>query len=373
MFGGVSNYWANLLKQLPDKDIVVLAPEYDNSLDFDIKQNFLIYRHKLLSNKKLIWPKWLPFLFQTWRIVRSEKIEQIIVAQVLPGGTIAYLLKKFLNIPYVLSFHGLDIALSQSRPRKRHLLKKILKHADRIIVNSQYTSHELTKVGLGNNTPVEIIYPCPNFSQKSSDQTLKDKIIREETLTDRKIIITVGRLVERKGADKTIEAVKILVSKYPKILYLIIGKGKYKNYLLNMIQMYGLSNNVRIIENITDHELPIYYELADIFVMPARRLDNGDVEGFGIVYLEANLFGLPAIAGRSGGAIEAVIHDYNGLVVNPLNPIEIAEAISQLIDNPEKSAILANQGISRINQTFQWSIQASKLQQFLGGDNEQSV
>ena len=104
-FGGVANYWAKLAKHMPSKDFVVLAPDFDNALDFDMKQGYLIYRKRLLSQKVWIWPKWLPILIETWRLIKMEDIKKIIVTHVLPVGTVALFIKKMLNIPYVVSLH----------------------------------------------------------------------------------------------------------------------------------------------------------------------------------------------------------------------------------------------------------------------------
>lgn len=366
-FGGVANYWANLCKCLPSEDLVVLAPERDNSLDFDIEQNYLIYRKNLLLKNS--WPKWRPFFWSALNLIKKEKIEKIIVAQVLPGGTIALILKKIFRVPYILSFHGLDIALAQKNKRKKFLFNKIVKNSEQIIVNSCYTKELLKKNYTQSDidNKIKVIYPCPNIKVDSlqSNLKIKEQIKTRINLSNKKILLTVGRLVKRKGHDMVLRALEKVVNKEPDFMYLIVGRGAEEDNLKEQIKTLGLTDKVAILNDIMNYELPSIYELADIFIMPSRQLADGDVEGFGIVYLEANLFGKPVIAGRSGGVVEAVKHNYSGLLVDPQNSNEIAQAIISLLENPQKAVQLGNQGCSRVKQEFTWRGQAQKLLQIL--------
>ena len=116
-----------------------------------------------------------------------------------------------------------------------------------------------------------------------------------------------------------------------------------------------------VIEEATDDDLQVYYRKASVFIMPSRELGDGDVEGFGIVYLEANSFGLPVIAGRSGGVVEAVENGVNGLLVDPVNVDEIKQAIISLIENKEKAKELGLRGQQRATEEFSWFDQATKI------------
>ena len=208
MFGGVANYWANLAKNLVCDNLVVLASEYNNSLDFDIKQNYLIYRKNLISKNKWLWPKWLPLLYYTFKLVRQEKIKKIIVAHVLPTGIVALILKKLLNISYVVSVHGLDIALARSIKRKSWIMKKIIQNADTVIANSNYSLELLKTSCKVELNSFEIVYPCPNIVDDKLivDEREINNLKQKYNLQNKKIILTVGRLVKRKGHDKVIGA-----------------------------------------------------------------------------------------------------------------------------------------------------------------------
>jgi len=361
MNGGVANYWSNLCRELPADEIVVLAPEGAGTIDFDIKQEYLIYRKNLLSKKTWIWPKWLPLLVETWRLITLEKIDFLIVTHVLPTGIIAYLLKKFLNLPYGLSIHGLDIAWTQNSKRKKWVTQKVLSEASWIISNSNYTKKLLHKYYPDLNTKEEIVYPCPNINNVEIPAVVKANLIKNNNLIDKKILLTVGRLIERKGQDMVIKSLPQVLKTVPETRYIIVGRGGDKARLEHLIKANHLEGKVIIYEKVANYELPAFYDLADVFIMPCRELKDGDVEGFGIVFLEAGNYKKPVIAGQSGGAIEAVEQNVTGLIVDPQNENEIAQAIIFLLQKPEKRKTLGLAGFNRAQTKFNWEEQAKKI------------
>lgn len=364
-FGGVANYWANLIRLLDKERIIVLAPECDNSLDFDIEQNYLIYRKNLISKKTWLWPKWLPLLIEMYHVVRSEKIQKVIVTHVLPVGTVAYLIKKTLDVPYIISLHGLDLALSKQNKWKHWLVKKILQNADHLIVNSEFTGNLLINFDSRVQKKTIVVYPCQNVNFEICDQGKTKAFLEKNDLVNKKIILTIGRLIERKGQDLVIEAMLKVLEKVPAAIYLIVGQGERLNFLRGKVKLLGLTDQIKFFTDALDSELPLFYETSKLFVMPCRELDNGDVEGFGIVFLEANVYGKAVIAGRSGGAIEAVEHELNGLLVDPKNVDEIAQAVVSLLENEERADRLGDQGRRRVEKKFNWKIQAKKLNEIL--------
>jgi len=365
--GGIATYWANLCQYLPAENLVVLAPETDNSLAFDAQQSYLIYRYRLLGSKH-IWPQWLPFLFYTLKIIRQEKIKQIIVGQILPGGSIALLLKIFFRIPYFISLHGLDIVWANSHFRKRILAKLILQEAEGLISNSRFTQTRAQQLCPKLPVKTVIIYPCPNQTLLSlspqAAEFWKDKL-KLYRFVKKRVLLTIGRLVARKGQDKVIEAMTELHARYPDLVYLIVGQGAYLSALKRIVHQKKLEKVVYFFTEVPDSALGLFYQMADIFIMPARQLADGDVEGFGIVYLEANMFSKPVIAGRSGGVPEAVIDGYTGLLVNPLDVSQIVKAVIQLIDDRQMADLLGQQGARRVNKEFDWQKQARKLKKIL--------
>ena len=361
MVGGVANYWSNLCRELPNDDLVVLAEEYDGSIDFDIHQDYLIYRKNLISKNEWLWPKWLPLFFSTIKLIKQEKIKKIIVAHILPTGTVALIVKKLFHIPYIVSVHGLDISLSQVSEKKRRLTSKIMSGAESIMANSEYTKGLLLKYGLCSEDKVEVVYPCSNITDQKTPQKIKENLIERNKLADKKVILTVGRLIERKGHDKLIQALPLVLEKVPNAFYVSVGDGPQKKYLQEQVDILKLNDKTNFYYDVLDYELPAFYDLSDVFIMPCRELNNGDIEGFGIVFLEAGLYEKPVIGGRSGGAVEAVEQGVNGLLVDPNSINEIAQALISLLTNKDKAQSLGEQGRKRVFEKFNWKEQSKKI------------
>ncbi|OGF33763.1 hypothetical protein A2316_03365 [Candidatus Falkowbacteria bacterium RIFOXYB2_FULL_38_15] len=170
--------------------------------------------------------------------------------------------------------------------------------------------------------------------------------------------------MERKGHNKVIEALPIVLEKIPEARYVIVGDGPERKRLEEKVRDLNLENKVIFAGRVGNSELPAFYQLSDIFVTVSRQI-GGDVEGFGTVYLEANQYGKPVVAGRSGGASEAVIEGFNGLLVDPGSPEDIAGAMIKLLTDNELALKLGKQGKERVEREFLWETDAKKLEELL--------
>jgi phosphatidylinositol alpha-1,6-mannosyltransferase len=180
------------------------------------------------------------------------------------------------------------------------------------------------------------------------------------------MILTVGNLVERKGHDMVISALPEVQKVIPDVTYLVVGDGRYRSNLEQLAVTRGVRDRVVFAGQVPEKELPEIYSLCDVFVMPAReRLDECDVEGFGLVYLEANACGKPVIGGRSGGIPDAIVDGVTGLLVDPHDPIEIANALIQLLRDRELSTKMGHEGRKRVVRDFTWERIARQVQGIL--------
>lgn len=361
--GGVANYLSNICNNLEPENIIVLAPKEDGYSEFDKKQNYKIYRDNLINN--FIWPKWLFLFFKTYRIVKKENIEIMQISHILPVGYTALLFKKFLNLPYIAYVHGMDILYAQKNLWKKYWAKKILKNADKIISNSDYTKNEILKLGI-KKEKIETVFPCPNLAN-GLWQIANGALVKKHGLENKKILLTVGRLVERKGHDMVIKSLPEVLKKIPNLIYFIVGSGKNKDNLLSLVKELNLEGNVIFIEDAKDEELAKFYDICDIFIMMPREI-NGDVEGFGIVYLEASSFEKPVIGSKSGGVAEAIKENVSGILVNPGNKKQITEAIINLLTNKRLADELGRGGRQRVEKEFNWPMQVKKIKQILEYD-----
>ena len=352
--GGVANYYCNIVKYwIEPNDISVLHNNNNNLI------------------KNYFWPKWLPAIWQLWHTIKKQKIEHVLVGHILPLGTVTYFVAKLTKIPYSVFLHGMDFTYALRNQRKKWLAKKILNNAKYIICGNSYTAGLVKKfVGDKQEDKVGVVNPGIFIRKQKAESPLRlseasrkqDLLIQKYNLQNKVVLFSIGRLVKRKGFDKAIEALPEVLKKAPNLVYVIAGIGPDEAYLKK--KSGNLEQNARekiiFLGKISDEEKWAWLNLCDIFIMPARNID-GDFEGFGIVYLEANLCNKPVIAGDSGGVRDAVCDHENGILVDPENTDAIAEGILELALNQRLRQKLGEQGWRRAIEKFNWEKQVKKI------------
>ena len=229
---------------------------------------------------------------------------------------------------------------------KRYWIRKILLHSCQIIANSNFTKNRLVEEYGIPQSLVSVFHPFVNVRAIEEAARGMAAIEKPEGV---KIILSVGRLVKRKGFDMVIAAMNRLKDKPYE--YWIIGEGDDKARLTRLIQEYELQEKVKLLGNVPNPEIYRYFKACDVFIMPSREID-GDVEGFGIVFLEAGVFRKPVIGGRSGGVPEAVVDGVTGLLVEPENVEEIAKALARLLADEMLRKKLGEGGYERVKREF---------------------
>lgn len=371
--GGVAEYYHQLCTRMPKNSIVVVAPYQNGCEEFDNRQPYPIIRSKKLTSivssmqksrtKKLPGLKtlsWMTLSKHIVPIIRAHRVELLHIGQILPLGTVALQIKKQTGVPFLLYAHGMDITVPAKISRKKLLLKRIINSSDIIIANSYFTHDQLIALGAEQHK-IYVIQPCPCIDVIEPLETSRRKILKDWRLEGKKIILSVGRLVERKGFDMVIEAMPKILTAVPSAQYIIAGDGPDKKRLQEKIYSKKLGEHIQLVGKVGDDQLAALYDMSEIFVMPSRMLPNGDVEGFGIVYLEANAYGTPVIGGRSGGIPEAILDKKTGLLVDPNDKNEIAEKILFMLKNPNYANRLGMQGMQRVAENFSWDDQVRKL------------
>jgi phosphatidylinositol alpha-1,6-mannosyltransferase len=349
--GGVAAYWDRVCSSLQSDKLLVLTnnPEAVHETAAVIKKQLLF---------KKIWPKWLKGIIEIYKTYKQHDCEQILVGQILPVGSMALVLHRLFGIKYLVQVYGMDVLQAKNHSRKEKLAKKIIQHAQGVIVNSKTTGKIVEEFGVTKYTVVyPITKPLPEVTQKEIE-ALKQKY----NLQDKKIILSIGRLVKRKGFDKTLGAMKHVWQKYPDAVYIIAGDGEEREALEKMAEPH--KEHVLILGKVSEQERNTLLATCDIFIMPSRKT-HSDVEGFGMVYVEAHQYKKPVIAGNTGGAVEAVLDRKTGLIVDPEDIDAIAEGILELLDNPELAKQLGEAGKKRLSEGLSWDIQKKKLEEIL--------
>ena len=298
-------------------------------------------------------------LMQILSIVEKEKIAKIYVHHALPAGYVAYLLKKFKKIPYTLFFHGTDLELGIKN--KKNKLKKIIAAADKIVVNSNFLRDKF-KAGFEDlgKEPV-VIYPGADsvFFKVIPEMELK-KLKSQLALEGKSVIITVARMAEGKGFPHLIRLLPKILEKAPNLVWLIVGDGPKKDFIVSAIQKNYLQNVVRFIGKVPYTELPKYYQISDLLVLLTHP-DEAAEEAWGMAFVEAAACGLPVVAGRSGGVEEAVKNLSTGLIVDVYQDMSIISAVIELLRNKDYAKRMGEAGRERVMREFNWNEQLKKL------------
>jgi phosphatidylinositol alpha-1,6-mannosyltransferase len=336
--GGVANYYYNLEQNWPEAgQLQILPKKYPAGL--------AQYRLYLTDLKQA---------------VVKEKIDYIIVGQVLPLGSVVYLFSLLFHKPYAVVFHGMDFTLALTSRRKRWLLKRILGRAHKIICANSYVAKLIRDFIPALSTRVVVVNPGVSAAVPFAPERVME-LRRQYGLTDKKVILSLGRLVKRKGVDSMLAVLANLgPEKTAGWHYVVLGSGPDEAYLKKLCQDQGLNDLVTFVGSSSETDKWAWLELCDLMALPARNI-AGDFEGFGIVYLEANLAGKPVLAGDSGGVSDAVLNGLNGLLVDPDDLGDIALGLEKLMADPKLRESLGQKGLARARVDFNWRVQAKQV------------
>ncbi len=321
--GGVARYLEGFRKKYGAD---VLAPKFSESEEG-------IMRRQLSWP---LWPKWLPLLF--WGLFYARLYDKIAISHILPAGYVVLLAKK----PYTVILHGLDIINASKGRWKRYWAKKILDRAERIVVNSKATG-ELLRKSLGDLYNYEIEYPLISPLDKSQ------KDLSAEPTAGKKIILSLGRLVKRKGQEKIIKLMPRIIQEVPEAIFIIAGGGPERENYESLITNFKLQNNVFLLGKVKENELSDLYAMCDVFVVPSLP-SKDDWEGFGMVCLEAAYFGKPVVVTNVGGLPEAVEDNVTGYVAQ--DDEELLEKILILLKDDELAKKMGEAGRKRVRDNF---------------------
>ena len=364
--GGIAEYTHQIAYHLQKRgdEVVVLSIIMENAHEHDVSVKYRVVRLWYNQSKKLNIKR-LYLSYKVIKEVAKKHSADVIIANSYGSFThLCWLVAKLLRVPYAIFVHGRDITkdLGLYAWLERIL---VLRGASKVFCNSSFTQ----KAVMNLKVPAKKIRLFPpgvseKFLQMRNDIS-RNELRRKFDLSRKNVVLTLGRLEERKGLDKTIEGISYVAQRIGNVIYFIVGDGPYRNKLEDLVTRHKLQDIVIFVGSVSDDDKAAYYSVADLFVMPNRELPDGDVEGFGIVYLEANAHGKPVIAGKSGGVLDAVIDGETGILVNSNNVIEIADAIIRLMENKRYGKRLGMQGKKRVEQEFVWDMIVPALQKEL--------
>ena len=365
--GGSRKYYYNLYRRLPDFGdihVTIATKKVPGWKEFDQRASTdsfrIVRRFKPLSTWRVSeLPKGLgPFLQTFWHVCR-ERPGVLHVGDLYPPGVIGAVLRKLTGLPYVAYCHGEDIAITDRAKYWPEIRNVIYKGASAVVANAEFARQNLLRIGVPESRIVKIT-PGVDLDRFSA-RPVREDLTQKWNLAGKKVVLTVARLVARKGHDLVLRAVAFLKRDIPDIVYLIVGCGPDEQRLRDLTAELGIIDSVRFAGHVPEEWLADYYNLCDVFAMLNREEANGDLEGFGMVFLEANAMGKPVIGGRSGGTAEAIEDKLSGFRVDANHVEELTVALRILLSDANLRCQIGEAGRKRVHRDFQWRDRARKL------------
>ncbi len=343
------------------KSFFVIGPQDKNDAAFDAGKPYRIFR---VPGYHWGYLRFVPILFSMpWTVFRHG-IRKIFAMNIAYGGILSWLLSFICPLEYVLFAYGYEFEKVKHKPFAKGLYREIYAKAKGIVCCSQAVRDRLIAFGV-EPQKISVLYPAVDF-KRYRPLPVPREFIEKNQLAGRRIILTVGRLVERKGQDQVLKALPQLAQQFPEILYCIVGKGEYENELRKIVQGLKLENHVRFMGWVPGDNILYLYNACEIFIMPSREIKGeGNIEGFGIVYLEASACAKPVIGGRSGGVLEAIQDGKTGFLVDPASLSDIAEKLSYLLTHPSEAREMGKAGCAWVHETFHWEPYVKQAYQLL--------
>jgi phosphatidylinositol alpha-1,6-mannosyltransferase len=361
--GGTAVWAAEVYKRLGGKEIHIVTADVPGAAEVDAAHANTIHR---LNLKRVPWLRpeslamYARFFFKSLVLALTHRFDAIHAFRALPEGLVAWAVARLTFRPVVIYAHGEELT-TWGRGGKYNAMCFALRHANRVIANSEHTRDTLLAMGV-DPARITIIYPGVDVSvfRPGLDTTgLRESL---DIRPNEKLVFSVGRLSRRKGFDQMIRAIAQMRGEGIQVRYVIAGIGEDADYLDGLIGEHNLHGIVHRIGAVSETDLPRWMNACDVFAMPNREID-GDNEGFGMVFIEAAACGKPSLAGAAGGTGSAVIDSETGLRVNGDRVENVIAGLRRILCDHGFAAHLGLKGCARVAQEFSWEQVAQKTAQ----------
>lgn len=362
--GGIQSYLHALALRLPPDELVVYAPRWrgDSHLKFDAQQPFQVVRHPttLMVPTPLV-------LRRAAKLLRDEHCDTVWFGAAAPLALLSPLLRRAGAERILASTHGHEVGWSML-PGARQSLRAIGNTTDTITYVSKYTRRRFA-AAFGPRAALEYLSPGVDAEIFRPDPAARAELRARYGLGERPTILCLSRLVPRKGQDMLIIAMREIKDRIGGAVLVIAGGGPYEDRLRALATALDLDDHVVFTGRVPAAELAAHHTIADVFAMPCRTRGAGlDVEGLGIVYLEASASGVPVVAGNSGGAPETVVDGTTGHVVDGRSPADITAAIVSVLSDRDAAAKMGAAGRDWVTAQWRWDARGERLRALLDGN-----
>ncbi len=370
--GGSGRWFWEVYRRLPRDQYVVAAGATSGQDEFDRTHDLRLQRMPLLmpefglrsvSALKGYWRN----LRQLRRLVREENVGMLHCGCCLPEGLLGWLIKRWHGIPYICYAHGEEISGLSSSRELRWMTRRVLRGAEFLIANSQNTKRIVRERFGMPAEHIRVLHPgvdTERFVPAARDRRVRARLGWD----DRPVLLTVSRLEKHKGHDQAIRAVAAVREAIPDILYTIVGDGKQREALRQLVaDNSGLERSVQFLGELDDGAMIQCYQQCDLFLLANRQVGE-DIEGFGMVLLEAQACGKPVLAGASGGTAETMDIPHTGRVVSCDGPELLAAAVRELMTDPGRVARMGEAARQWVLAHFDWAALTQQAEQIFHGE-----
>jgi phosphatidyl-myo-inositol dimannoside synthase len=365
--GGIQSYLREFVGRLVNTGahaVLVYAPQWKGADAFDAEANgYRVVRHP----GTLMLPG--PAVdARMRRLIGDHGIDTVWFGAAAPLALLAARAREAGATRVLASTHGHEVGWSML-PVARSVLRRIGNDTDVVTFVSRYTRSRFA-TAFGPAASLEYLPSGVDTDRFRPDPAGRAELRTRYGLGERPTVVCLSRLVPRKGQDMLIRALPSIRQRVDGAALVIVGSGPYLDTLRKLAGDCGVADHVTFTGPVPSDELPAHYALADVFAMPCRTRGAGmDVEGLGIVFLEASATGIPVVAGDSGGAPEAVQHNRTGLVVDGNSVQEIGEAVAELLADPDRAAMMGAAGRDWVTSHWRWDTLAARLADLLRADD----
>ena len=361
--GGIETFIIGLIERMPKDSVIVYTSAQDKSEPYD-RQWLDDYGVEVIRDKARILLPTPGVAYCVRALIKDRGIKTAFFGAAAPLGLLAPVLRRAGIKRIIALTHGHEVWWSKVWPFT-WAMKSIARNVDHLTYLGEFTRRAISRT-INSSAQSAMVKIAPGIDTEHFAPSDSSELRSQLGLTDKKVIVSVGRLVHRKGQDTLIEAMPQILSKIPEAHLLLIGEGPYRQYLEKRAKDLEIDSHITFIGRVMYSDLPKYICLGEVFVMPSRsRLAGLEVEGLGIVFLEASACGLPVIAGNSGGAPDAVIDGVTGVVVDGKDQHVIATSIVNLLEDQEKAREMGRNGREWVINQWRWEIWSEKFRALL--------
>jgi phosphatidyl-myo-inositol dimannoside synthase len=363
--GGIQSYLAELVTRLAttgEHTLTVYTPQWKDAETFDARAaGYHVVRHP----GTLMLP--VPTVdARMRRLIAEHGIDTVWFGAAAPLGLLAHRARQAGATRVLASTHGHEVGWSML-PLARSVLRRIGEDSDVVTFVSRYTRGRFASA-FGPQAALEHLPPGVDTERFRPDPVSRAELRTRYGLGQRPTVVCLSRLVPRKGQDVLIRALPSIRQRVDGAALVIAGGGPYLAALRQLAERFGVSDHVTFTGGVPAADLPAYHAMADVFAMPCRTRGAGlDIEGLGIVFLEASATGVPVIAGSSGGAPETVRHNKTGMVVDGRSVNQVADAVTELLADPDRAAAMGAAGRDWVTAQWRWDDLAGRLAELIRG------